>query len=82
MQKQIDKMIASRVLSEYAIVQHERNPGQGVPVLGGKGTERPFNTFRVNTMSNMIVFSDVYVVIEINEIIARYPAEGGAGNNN
>jgi hypothetical protein len=30
----------------------------------------------------MIVFCNVLIVIAINKIIARYPAEGGKGNQN
>jgi len=30
----------------------------------------------------MIVCINVYIIVEIDEVIARYAAEDGAGNNN
>lgn len=76
-QKKADDMMTGGMGSEQAPVQHMGNHRQGNPVVFHNVCKSPFDALIMNAGLDVDVFGNVSVVIEIDEIIAGYPAEGG-----
>jgi hypothetical protein len=52
-----------------------------MPVTEISGRESPFNGFSVNALLNVIIFSNIFGVIIVNETIPRNPPESEKGEN-
>jgi hypothetical protein len=52
-----------------------------MPVAKKYGCKRPFNIFHINAGFDMAVSRNVFVIIEINKVIARCPAKSSTGSN-
>jgi hypothetical protein len=81
-EEQTYKVMPSGICSEKAPVQHMGNQSQRMPIAADNSREHKINALAIDSRLYLIIFCEVYIVIKINEIIACYPANGGAGNNN
>ena len=82
MQQQTDQMMAARVILKQAPVQHVRKPRQRMPIEGICSGKCPLDTFCMNARLNMLVFSDVLLIIQIDKTIAYNPAVRDKGGGN
>ncbi len=69
-QRQAAQVVAARPQPEQLHVQHVGPPGEGVPVAGMAGGERPAHRLRRQPLLDVRVFGDVQVVVVVDELVA------------
>src|SRR5579864_8258840 len=70
---------AGVVQSENLAVQHERNPGQRMPVAGVSMRKGPEQIFERHSGLDMRIFCYVLLVIKVDEVTSRYAPIDGEG---
>ena len=53
-------------------VEHQRQPGDGVPVAGVPTRQRPLDRVFVQAGPDVTVFEDINVIVEVHEIVAEH----------
>ena len=74
MQPEAHQVVGARIHAEEARVRHVREPGQGVPVGGVEGGERPASAAPAQPALHHAGSGDVIRVVEIDEVEAPDPA--------
>ena len=83
MQEEIGKMMPSRVHPEKRYIKHVRQPGQGMPVAGIRGSKCPDDPVFCEAILDLAVFSDVSGVIKADKfVVYNLPIDSKCRNNN
>ena len=75
-------MMAAGLQAIKLAVEHVREPGERVPVAGVVRSEGPGDSLAGQPPIDMRVFTDVFVVVEVDELVAgRLAKDGGHGQH-
>ena len=69
-------MVPLRIKSINLAIEHVREPGQWMPIVGMKMGEGPNNPAAGQASYNLRIFVDVDIVIEVYEIVPQCRKKG------
>ena len=76
-EEHVGQMMAGGLQAIELAVEHVREPGQRVPVSGLEGSDCRDNPVFGQAPPNMLVFVDVVIVVEADEVVAAGLAKDG-----
>src|SRR5437899_2621187 len=71
MEQNAYEMVHRGLLAEELAIQHVRKPGNGVPITGMAGRERPLNIFPIQTALNVRIGRDIIRIVVIDEVVSE-----------
>jgi len=76
-QNQIRDMVSAGMQSVKLVIEHQGQPGQGMPEFRVGGAECPDNALRCNAGLDVMVFCDIDIVVNIDKVkLLHLPVHG------
>ena len=75
MQQHVGEVMSTSVTPVDLVIEHVREPGKRMPIIGMTACKRPNHSVRRETTGDLRIVINIYRVIIINEVVTKRPPE-------